>query len=94
MIDFYAVGFWAGWTDEITEGTFIDPNTGEELYESTDGFHPFHPGEPNGGNKENCIQVMPHKNSWNDYRCCYRAVSFCNIEGRPRFKIRGIDYDE
>ena len=37
------------------------------------------------------LQVWPHKNSWNDYRCGYRAVSFCNIEGRPRFKIRGID---
>ena len=84
-----AVGFWAGWTDELTEGRYIDPNTGEEMYETTGGFHPFHPGEPNGGALENCIQVWPHKNSWNDYRCGYRAASFCNIEGRPRFKIRG-----
>ena len=85
-----AVGFWAGWTDELTEGRYIDPNTGEEMYETTGGFHPFHPGEPNGGSLENCIQVWPHKNSWNDYRCGYRAASFCNIEGRPRFKIRGL----
>ena len=49
-----------------------------------------HVGEPNGGELENCIQVWPHKNSWNDYRCGYRAVSFCNIEGTPRFQIRGI----
>ena len=55
---FRAVGFWAGWTDELVEGTFIDPNTGEELYETTGGFHPYHPGEPNGGELENCIQVL------------------------------------
>ena len=40
----FAVGFWAGWTDELVEGTFIDPNTGEELFVASDGFHPFHPG--------------------------------------------------
>ena len=40
----FAVGFWGGWTDELVEGTFIDPNTGEDLFAVSDGFHPFHPG--------------------------------------------------
>ncbi len=51
-------GFWAGYSDEKTEGTFVNVLTGESLLSR---FDPFAAGEPNGYRYENCLTIWPNK---------------------------------
>ena len=85
----FSVMFWAGWDDEMNDGSFADANTGEVLRKE-DGYWPFYPGEPNGGRFENCVVVWPARDAWNDFNCKQRAYGFCNMQPRPRFVLRGM----
>jgi hypothetical protein len=49
--------FWAGYSDEFSEGFFANVNNGEILHKE-DGYWPFFPGEPNG---EYLVSQSPKK---------------------------------
>ena len=88
---FSLANIWAGWDDEKHEGKMAHSNTGRVLRKE-DGFWPFYPGEPNGDRLENCAVLWPVRNAWNDLNCKSKAIGFCNIQPRPRFVMRGIQY--
>ena len=52
-------------------------------------FTTIFPGEPNGGNLENCAVVWPDRNAWNDAPCSHLLNGFCHMQPRPRFVLRG-----
>lgn len=80
------VRYWSGYTDEEEEGQYINAYTGELL-----SFDPWFPGEPNGDDRENCgTALVNYDGLWWDETCTYVApYGFCNIQARPRIKIRG-----
>jgi hypothetical protein len=80
---------WAGWDDEKEEGSFANINTGEILRESN-GFWPFYPGEPNGERMENCAVIWPSRDAWNDFLCAGSNFGFCQMQVRPRLRLRGV----
>ena len=84
----FAAKFWAGWNDNKNEGKFSNYYTGKVLTKE-DGFWPWYPGEPNGGTLENCAVVWANRDAWNDFMCFEKALSFCNIQPRPRLVMRG-----
>ena len=72
---------WAGWWDELKEGTWTDinnPKSNETL--SVDLWHPV---EPNGYERENCAVFAknwkPHENTFLDVFCGRKYFGICDI---------------
>ncbi len=85
--------FWAGWSDEETEGIFRDSCIGMSLEKI--GYEPWEVGEPSGQRKENCIVASGKSNdiekvTWQDVSCSKKYCGFCNLERAPLFTIRGM----
>ena len=85
-------GIWTGWTDERIEGTYADPNSLEVL-DMNNSFAPFHIGEPNGEEAENCVVSDPYGKWW-DRTCSIHLIGSCLLKQMPlQFKLKGnIDY--
>ena len=79
--------FWAGYTDNKVQGSFVNELTGDILKE--DSHWPWLPAEPNGGTLEDCACVVANQNGWNDFVCSDHARGFCKILPRPRLILRG-----
>ena len=84
-------GIWAGWDDEMEEGTFSNANTEEPLTKDLDLWYA---GEPNGGRMENCAMVWVPRKAWNDLSCSAYCHGFCHLEARPRIKMRGAIFQQ
>ena len=83
---------WAGWWDELKEGTWTDinnPKSNETL--SVDLWHPV---EPNGYERENCAVFAknwkPHENTFLDVFCGRKYCGICDIGASPTFVLRGL----
>ena len=83
---------WTGFSDESSEGQYIDVNEMRPLTASV-GFDPFVPLEPNGKTKENCAAAKRNVQfdvSWIDYDCNRPNVSaFCTIDEMTLIKVKG-----
>ena len=86
MLTSSLVRYWTGYSDEEDEGKFRNVYTGEQL-----SFISWLPGEPNGDDIENCgTALVNYDGKWWDEPCHDVApYGFCNIQARPRIKIRG-----
>ena len=73
------------------EGTFENVITRASLPVYFDKF--WYPGEPNGGEFENCGIIWPHLNSWNDESCSAQASFFCTLSSGPVLWMRGLPED-
>ncbi len=80
--------YWSGWSEPYEEGRVADFVTGDNLTES--GFQPWYPGEPNGKDMENCVSVKARDNTWVDVPCKKKVCGFCNMNGAPDLKLRGV----
>ena len=78
--------FWAGWSDQDSEGTFVNLNTGEPLTDSS--YARWGLGEPNGNSMENCATIRP-VGYWNDNACFEKTCSFCEFGEPPIYIMRG-----
>lgn len=58
----YAGVIWIGFSDEVTEGTFVWYDQAPVVYTN------WAPGEPNQAGNEDCTQIYPD-GSWNDLSC-------------------------
>jgi hypothetical protein len=65
--------WWLGITDEGHEGTFTDL-AGEPV-----SFTAFAPGEPNGGEDENCV-LLNESAEWEDRPCTEAHAAYCARE--------------
>ena len=71
----YTSHFWLDGTDMLTEGHWIWAST-IEPWEFTN----WHPGEPNGGTGNNCLEFGSHWNfTWNDEVCSHQKHFVCEI---------------
>ena len=78
------VSLWIGFSDEETEGHFVDIIEGKISF----NYSLFAKGEPNGNRKENCV-AKGAKYGWIDARCSRNNPFFCRMQQNPEFKIRG-----
>ena len=81
-------GYWNGWWDQPSEGTFLDANNAQKL--SPTDYQPWFLGEPNGGDQENCGMVWSAQNAWNDKNCRRILCGFCQLDNAPVFTLRGM----
>ena len=86
--------FWCGLSDKMTEDVWLNVNNNEEIQNIG---KPWHSGEPNGRDQENCIETrlsitdLINKTSWNDASCEDRSECFfCDFKKRPEYKLRGL----
>ncbi|TRY78459.1 hypothetical protein TCAL_11687 [Tigriopus californicus] len=87
-----------GWTDEYSEGTFININ--DYLLEQKTTPLPkemkevWKFGEPNGGRLESCAELTDH-DEWNDMPCSgdSKSCTSCYFKKRPLLKLRGLCRD-
>ena len=84
---FYVAQYWGGWTDQESEGTFQNINTGEKLEKHS--FQPWNFGEPNGGRIENCQSAWADQGTRNDLDCSTKVPFFCTLLAAPYFTLRG-----
>ena len=76
---------FAGYNDIETEGTFINPYTGEEVDDSAWASH-----EPNNfGVGEDCTNIELN-GLFNDISCSSQFCTICNLKKRPQFELRGF----
>eukprot|EP00095_Tigriopus_kingsejongensis_P007008 maker-scaffold430_size173499-snap-gene-0.44 protein:Tk07008 transcript:maker-scaffold430_size173499-snap-gene-0.44-mRNA-1 annotation:"glycine receptor subunit alpha-1" len=87
-----------GWTDEFSEGVFINANEKKlnqkevPLPEVMKPIWKF--GEPNGGKLESCAELT-NLQVWNDMPCSRNSKSCtsCYFKKRPLLKLRGLCQD-
>ena len=67
--------WWAGFTDQYSEGSWVWAN-GE-----TTGYTNWNSNEPNGGNTENCMHMnrFHPTRTWNDGECWIPNYFICEI---------------
>ncbi|XP_063419997.1 perlucin-like protein [Mytilus trossulus] len=61
--------YWLGARDDVIEGIWIW-SSGANM-----NFTKWNPGEPNGGDKENCLIL--ENNGWNDHKCNEERYFIC-----------------
>ena len=72
--------FWGGARDRFPDAGLPNPDagwawvTGEPF-----AFSNFSPGEPNGGNNENCLEVNVTTGLWNDLTCSSPRSLICEL---------------
>jgi gliding motility-associated-like protein len=73
---------WIGYTDEITEGSFVWYDGSPMAYSN------WAPGEPNdAGGVEDCTQIYPD-GSWNDLNCAgYNSLSVIEVNICPQITV-------
>ena len=77
----YSGVIWIGYTDVVTEGTFL------WLDGSPFGYTNWNAGEPNNaGGNENCTQMFPN-GKWNDLNCALGASSILEVGLCPQTTI-------
>jgi gliding motility-associated-like protein len=77
----YSGVIWIGYTDVVTEGTFL------WLDGSPFGYTNWNTGEPNNaGGNENCTQMYPN-GTWNDLDCSLGAASILEVGLCPQATI-------
>ena len=85
-------GLWAGWWDELKEGTWTDINNPKS--NETFSVDLWHPVEPNGYERENCALFgknwKPHENTFLDVFCGRKYCGICDIGAPPTFVLRGL----
>ena len=74
---------WSGFNDRELEGTLIDSNKNEINYQD------FHPGEPNGGEFENCAAIKSANLKHIDIGCGAKLCGACNFSKLPQLRLRG-----
>ena len=74
---------WSGFSDEDTEGVFVDIVEGTNFSDHL----VFNEGEPNGGERENCVG-LGENGAWDD-QCNWKKPFLCTLSRSPRFQIRG-----
>ncbi len=82
-----ANGYWNGWWDQASEGTFVNVNNGKVL--GKDIYQPWYPGEPNGKDRENCLVTLVNAETWNDFGCFEELCGFCDMNRLPVYTLRG-----
>ena len=76
-----------GYSDTTKEGEFINKITNELMNNSAIEWNW---GEPNGGRRENCVDISPPGNL-NDRMCdAPTDCSLCQFEQRPLLSLRGL----
>ena len=81
-----ASGIWAGWTDEPSEGTFVDMNDYNVTIQSV-GVDLWRKSEPNGDLRENCVLLDGF--DFVDMNCDKKFCGICDMGASPVFKLRG-----
>ena len=76
---------WAGWWDELKEGTWKDINNPKSNETFSVDF--WYPAEPNGYERENCAVFG---NSFMDVFCGRKYCGICDIGAPPTFVLRGL----
>lgn len=84
-----ASGIWAGWTDEPSEGTFVDMNDYNVTIQSV-GVDLWRKSEPNGDLRENCVLLDGF--DFVDMNCDKKFCGICDMGASPVFKLRGKIY--
>ena len=89
--------FWCGYTDEITENTFLSTNNNN--FEDVQPDLIWKWGQPNGGIIENCTVFKDtFTNLVSDKACTSEAFVTCQFQERPKFLFRGdltsLDLDQ
>ena len=78
-----AQDYWVGLTDAEEEGVFVWPDGS-----GVGDFAPWLDGEPNGGDRENCVGLRPQDGGWYDRRCGDAVAVLCEAPCAP------VDADE
>jgi hypothetical protein len=75
--------YWVGLTDTDQEGAFVWPDGS-----GVEAFDAWRDGEPNGGDRENCVSLRPQDGAWYDRRCEDAVAVLCEAPCVP------VDEDE
>ena len=82
------VRVWTGWNDLHTEGHFQHLDNPNAVL-SMDEVEGWYPGEPNGLQLENCINIW--KGGLFDMSCDNDlSCSYCNLDRHPELTLRGL----
>ncbi|XP_068232230.1 uncharacterized protein [Palaemon carinicauda] len=76
---------YLGATDEKTEGTWIKDSNGKQL-----SFENWAPGEPNGGEKRNCLVLRRQDGMWGDVECEDELCFTCRRNPSDYLQLRGL----
>ena len=85
-----ASAVWAGWTDEPSEGTFVDMNDYNVTIQSV-GVDLWRKSEPNGDLRENCVLLDGF--DFVDVNCNKKFCGICDMGESPILKLRGLCED-
>ena len=64
--------YWLGLTDRAEQGDFRWPDGSD-----SEGFSRWRGGEPNGGDREDCVSLRPQEGAWYDRRCSDEVAVIC-----------------
>ena len=81
---------WAGWTDEPSEGTFVNMNDYNVTIQSL-GVDLWRKHEPNGDLRENCVVLDGF--DFADWNCNRKLCGICDMGESPILKLRGLCKD-
>ena len=77
--------FWTPFTDEYSEGSFVDGLTNETINNIQ-----WHPGKPDGGVWQNYVGFMAQTKTFNDLESDREICVSCEIERSTTFTLRGM----
>ena len=71
---------WIGYSDQQKEGSWVWSNPAGQCKT----FTQWNSGEPNGGTRESCAQLLNGNGNWNDVPCGNKYVSICEIGNKAK----------
>ena len=71
------------------DGTWFDSNTDELINMEK----MWRPGQPNGGNLQECALYHGEDGNYYDDQCSYKSCFVCSWDKRPVFTLRGLCTD-